>query len=156
MKNLRPAIAAVFMAAMMLAAALIKPFEGKSNVAYQDSVGIWTICRGHTLGVYEGMTATDAECDEFFQQDLTKAFNAVSRHVTVDLPAPRLAALASFEFNVGEENFARSSVVRKINAGDTVGGCNALLQWDHAGGRELAGLKRRREAERQLCLKGAV
>jgi GH24 family phage-related lysozyme (muramidase) len=37
---------------------LIDFAEGCPLTAYQDEAGVWTIGRGHTKGVYEGMTIT--------------------------------------------------------------------------------------------------
>jgi len=39
-----------------------------------------------------------------------------------------------------------------LNQGDNVGACNGLLAWRMAGGKEVAGLLRRREFERSICL----
>ncbi|WP_372708615.1 glycoside hydrolase family protein [Klebsiella pneumoniae] len=44
--------------------------------------------------------------------------------------------------------------MKRFNVGDHRGACNAMLMWDKAGGRKIAGLTRRREEERELCLKG--
>ena len=43
--------------------AFIGPWEGRRYTAYQDIVGVWTICEGHTKGVKAGDVATDAQCD---------------------------------------------------------------------------------------------
>jgi lysozyme len=45
-------------------------------------------------------------------------------------------------------------MARKANAGDMRGACDALLLWNRVGGREVAGLTKRRQRERELCLKG--
>jgi lysozyme len=69
-------------------------------------------------------------------------------------PDTRIAALTSFAYNVGIDNFRKSTLLRKLNAGDIVGACNELPRWNKAKGQVLPGLVKRREAERQLCLKG--
>ena len=48
--------------------------------------------------------------------------------------------------------FCNSSLLKKLNQGDHVGACNGLLAWRMAGGKEVAGLLRRREFERSICL----
>jgi lysozyme len=60
----------------------------------------------------------------------------------------------SFAYNVGGGNYCGSTLVRKLNAGDTAGACNELTRWTRAKGIVLPGLVKRREAERQLCLQG--
>ena len=62
-------------------------------------------------------------------------------------------AMLSFTYNVGGGALCKSSVARKINAGDLRGGCDALLLYNRANGVPLRGLTNRRVAERELCLK---
>jgi lysozyme len=71
------------------------------------------------------------------------------------LAQPTYDAIVSFTFNVGEGNLRRSTLLRKLNAGDIVGACNELPRWNKAGGRVLPGLVKRRAEERALCLEGA-
>ncbi|HDP4777317.1 lysozyme [Pseudomonas aeruginosa] len=137
--------------ALALAAALVTPFEGRSLVAYLDPVGIPTICEGITAGVRMGDMATPAECDALLKRELQRAVDAVDRQVLVPLPDTRRAALASFVYNVGEGQLARSTLLRKLNAGDVRGACAELSRWVYAGGKKLGGLVRRRAAERELC-----
>ncbi|CAM0557115.1 hypothetical protein EHLJMEHL_02203 [Vreelandella titanicae] len=144
-----PAIGA---AAIAIAAATVGFFEGKENQAYHDPVGVVTICYGHTATARIGQTHSDAECEALLKQDLGKAFEAVDRHISVELPPTREAALASFVYNVGEGAFARSTLLRRLNAGQVREACDELLRWVHAGGIRLQGLVNRRLAERELCL----
>lgn len=134
-----------------MAGALVTWFEGRSLVAYLDPVGIPTLCEGITRGVSLGDVATPAECDQLLEQELSIALAAVDRQVNVPLPETRRAALGSFVYNVGETQFARSTLLRKLNAGDALGACAELSRWVYAGGQRLAGLVKRRAAERELC-----
>jgi lysozyme len=138
--------------ALAMGAATVGYFEGKENSAYRDPVGVVTICYGHTETARIGQTHTDAECESLLRQDLGKAFAAVDRHVSVELPPTREAALASFAYNVGEGAFARSTLLRRLNAGRVREACDELLRWVYAGGRVLPGLVTRRQAEREMCL----
>ncbi|KAA0015513.1 lysozyme [Salinicola corii] len=122
--------------------------------SYQDAVGVWTICTGHTGDVTAGMTATPAQCEAFLKSDLGKALNAVDDQVEVEIPETTRAALGSFVFNVGGGAFARSTLLKKLNAGDIVGACNQLPRWVYADGKRLRGLVTRRAEERTLCLMG--
>jgi len=153
--SLRNRIAAgALSGAIGMAGALVVWFEGRSLVAYLDPVGIPTICEGVTQGVRLGDVATPAECDALLEKELTIALSAVERQVRVPLPDARRAALASFVYNVGEGQFSRSTLLRKLNAGDAAGACAELSRWVYAGGKQLAGLVKRRAAERELCEAG--
>ena len=75
------------------------------------------------------------------------------RRMRADLLAGH-PALVSFTYNIGGQAFCSSTLVRKLNAGDTVGACNELSRWTRAKGIELPGLVKRRAAERAMCLQG--
>lgn len=140
--------------AISIATAVVSFYEGYEPTAYRDPVGIPTICYGHTATVRMGQTLSQVECTALLQQDLGDAFAVVDRRAKVELPPPTRAALASFVYNVGAGNFARSTLLRKLNAGDLSGACHELSRWVYAGGRRLNGLVKRRATERELCLEG--
>lgn len=140
--------------ALSIATAVVSYYEGYEPTAYRDPVGIATICYGHTATARMGQTLSQSECTDLLQADLGTAFAAVDRRAQVDLPPPTRAALASFVYNVGEGAFARSTLLRKLNAGDLRGACHELSRWVYAGGRKLNGLVKRRATEREWCLKG--
>tara|TARA_R110002051_G_scaffold23587_1_gene59370 strand:- start:56 stop:541 length:486 start_codon:yes stop_codon:yes gene_type:complete len=140
--------------ALSIATAVVSYYEGYQPTAYRDPVGVPTICFGHTATARMGQTLSQERCTQLLQADLGHAFSAVDRRAQVDLPPPTRAALASFVYNVGEGTFARSTLLRKLNAGDLRGACHELSRWVYAGGRKLNGLVKRRATERELCLKG--
>lgn len=142
--------------ALSIATAVVSYYEGYEPTAYRDPVGIATICYGHTATARMGQTLSQAECTDLLQADLGTAFAAVDRRAQVKLPPPTRAALASFVYNIGEGNFARSTLLRKLNAGDLRGACHELSRWVYAGGRKLNGLVKRRATERELCLEGVA
>ncbi|MCF2502775.1 lysozyme [Dyadobacter sp. CY107] len=121
-------------------------------MAYVDPVGIPTICYDHTDSVKLGQTRSKAECDRLLNEELGEAIHAVDRLVKVPMPDTRRAALGSFVYNAGAGAFARSTMLKKLNAGDVMGGCKELLKWVYAGGKKLKGLERRRTAEAKLCM----
>lgn len=143
--------AASLAASLSLGAVLVSAFEGVKTKAYLDSVGIATICYGHTSTVRMGQTKTIEECDKLLKEDLLIAAGDVKRLVKVELPAERRAALISFVFNIGGEKFASSTVLKKLNSGDASGSCAELSRWVYAGGVKLEGLVSRRAVERELC-----
>ncbi len=62
------------------------------------------------------------------------------------------ASSADMSFNAGVGAFQRSSIRMKINRGDWEGAADALLLYCMGGGKILAGLKKRRDAEKALFL----
>lgn len=140
--------------ALGMSAAIVKPWEGKSNAAYVDATGTPTICYGYTSGVRLGDYRPDDDCEMLLAKELKIAFAAIDRHVKTQISVQEAAAYASLIYNIGQGNFARSTLLRKLNAGDRRGACNQLLLWVFSKGKKLRGLVRRREAERELCLSG--
>ncbi|MBF2003654.1 MAG: lysozyme [Synechococcales cyanobacterium C42_A2020_086] len=131
---------------------LLKSFEGLELRAYQDAVGVWTIGYGTTSGVRPGMVITEAQAEELLKRDLARFERAVSDLVEVPLTDDQFSALVSFAYNVGEGALASSTLLRLLNQRNYQGAADQLLRWDKAGGRPLAGLTRRRRAERALFL----
>lgn len=126
---------------------LIKHFEGLRLEAYKDPIGVWTIGYGHTATAQPGQQITEADAEALLRNDLAWAEDAVRRHVTVPLTQGQYDALVSFTYNLGESALAKSTLLRKLNAGDSTGAAAEFGRWVHADGRKLAGLVRRRAAE---------
>jgi lysozyme len=124
---------------------LIESFEGLRLNSYQDSVGVWTIGYGHTQGVKQGQTITQQQAQAFLQQDLGVAEAAVNR-LGLTLTDNQFAALVSFTFNLGAGN------LNKLMKNGLAAVPDRILLFDHAGGKALPGLTRRRTAERALYL----
>lgn len=138
---------------------LIKQWEGKELVAYKDPVGIWTIGYGHTDAaglpkVTPGLRITEAEADEILKRDLGQYEQAVAQAVKVALTDNQFAALVSFTYNLGPANFRKSTLLKKLNAGNYDAIPGELAKWNKAGGKVLKGLSNRRAAEAGLWAKG--
>lgn len=128
---------------------LTTQFEGCRLIAYQDSKGVWTIGYGHTLGVYAGMTCTQEQALAWLAQDMGWACAVVKRLVQVPLLQNEFDALVDFVFNAGSGNFAASTMLKLINQGNLGGAAGEFERWDEAGGAVIAGLLRRRLAEKK-------
>lgn len=131
---------------------LVKSFEGLRLNAYRDAVGIWTIGYGTTRGVRPGMRISEDEAENFLQQDLSRFEQAINDAVKVPVNDNQFSALACFTYNVGSGAFRSSTLLRMLNQSDIRGAADQFLRWNRAGGRVLAGLTRRRNAERSLFL----
>jgi len=131
---------------------LIKRFEGCRLTAYKCPAGIWTIGYGHTGNVQKGQKITQEEADRLLKADLIVHCNNVSRLVRVPLNQNQFDALVSFEYNVGYGNFAKSTLLKLINQKKYDEAAEQFKLWKYARGVVLAGLVRRRAAEKALFL----
>ena len=138
--------------AIAIATAAVAMFEGLVLTTYPDVGNVPTYCYGETRNAEWGRTYTKEQCDAQLSARL-REFNAgVNSCVTVELPDTRRAAFVSLAYNIGTGAFCKSTVVRKINAGDVQGSCDAILMWNKVKGVVWRGLTKRREQERELCL----
>ena len=149
-------------AALALASAIAIPAEGLRQWAYRDPPGIATICYGSTSGIKMGDYRTLDECKALLDKDMTHALNTVDRCVP-GLSPQVLAAFADAAYNLGPAiacDATKSTAARLLRAGDVQGACLQLPRWNRAkiAGAyvELPGLTKRRNAEKELCLKGAA
>ena len=133
---------------------LIKQFEGLQLKAYRDCVNVLTIGYGHTgPDVHEGLSITTQRAIDLLQQDLRSAGYDVQAHVTSVLTDNQYAALVSLVFNVGAGALIGTQLAHHLNAKEWQAAADGILKFDHAGGKQIAGLTRRRQAERALFLK---
>lgn len=131
---------------------LIEEFEGLRLKAYVDSVGVLTIGYGSTRNVKRGMVITRAEAEERLRDDLSVAEKGVETALTEDVTDNQFAACVSLAFNIGVSAFKKSSIVKFINSGDILLAADRFLLYNKGGGKVIAGLTRRRKAERALFL----
>lgn len=132
---------------------LIKASEGLELKAYKDSVGVVTIGYGHTgPDVFMGQVITAAQAEAILKADLMKFEKGIAELVKVPLNPNQHAALVSFSFNLGLGNLRSSTLLRKLNSMDYAGAASEFERWNRAGGKILAGLTKRRLAEKALFL----
>lgn len=144
---------------------LITEFEGFVGKWYPDPAHGWavpTCCYGHTDAAGDPKFAatkdkkfTVAEGREILAKDLEPVIRAVRSRVKVPLNDNQIGALVSFTFNLGSGNFAKSTLLKKVNAGDFAGAAKEFPRWNRAAGKVLKGLVRRRAAEQALFLSEA-
>lgn len=131
---------------------LIKQFEQCRLVGYLPTpADVPTIGWGHTgPEVIIGLRWTQEQADAQLSADLERFEKAVTACVKVPLTQQEFDACVSLAFNIGTGAFKNSTLARKLNAGDYDGAAAEFKRWNKQAGRELAGLTRRREAEREL------
>jgi len=101
--------------------------------------------------VTPGMAITQAQAEIMLGIDLQKYEQAVERCTPFPLSQTQFDALVSFTYNCGARNLQQ--LVKKRNALQVA---DAMLRYNKAGGKELAGLTRRRVEERALFMKGII
>ena len=133
---------------------IIKYCEGLRLTSYVCPAGKPTIGWGHTYGVKLGRTISEAEAEILLDHDYQQAEDDVLELVTVPLTDNQLGALTSFVFNLGQGNFSKSTLLRKINASDFAGAAAEFDKWVYATVNgvktKLSGLVVRRKLERSL------
>lgn len=130
---------------------LIKNFEGLRLYAYKpvSTEKYWTIGYGHYgEDVKEGQKITIEEAEELLRQDMTRFELYVNSYCDyLNLNQNQFDALVSFTYNCGYGNLQDLTRNKTLNKEAIA---NRLLLYTHAGGKELAGLVKRRKMEKEL------
>ncbi|MBR8151667.1 lysozyme [Burkholderia vietnamiensis] len=150
---------------------LIEDFESDRLVAYPDPAtggAPWTIGRGHTgPDVYKGLTITQAVSDMLFAQDIRTRGEDIINGLDLELTQNQFDALVSFVFNIGPgkpgvkdglvylRSGGPSTLLRLLRAKNFAGAADQFPLWNKGNGKPMAGLTRRRLAERALFVKAA-
>ena len=153
-------------------------FEGYRNKPYRCSAAIWTVGWGHAMYSdqlnlpnvrkegYTGLIRSEYQLKEgdarvWSKEELVNLFKMdidnFERGVLRLSPAlashqSKFDAVVSFAYNAGLGNYQRSTIRMKVNRGDWEGAAEAFMSWTKAGGKEVAGLVKRRVAEKKLFL----
>lgn len=134
---------------------MIKDFEKLRLKSYLCAGKVWTIGYGHTENVRRGMKISRYDAERLLQQDLVEFQRALKKHIRVPLTQNQYDALLSFIFNIGEEQFASSTLLKQLNSGQYDLAANELLRWKYSKKKVLAGLVKRRSQERELFLENS-
>ena len=144
---------------------LLAEWEGVELVVYKDSADLPTIGVGHLLTrdeltsgkiMIRGQTVryanglTKQQALDLLGQDLLRFEDAVNKGVRVDLGQNQFDAIVSFTFNVGDNAFKNSTLLKVLNQGRHNEVPNQLRRWVYAGNKKIQGLANRREKEIQL------
>ncbi|RPE72524.1 lysozyme [Tibeticola sediminis] len=146
--------------ASAIAVAMIAGFEGYSSHAYDDGVGVQTLGFGSTTHpdgrpVMPGDTVTPQRAVVMLANDADRIARDLARCIgDVPLAQNEWDAYVSWAYNVGQRAACASTLVKRLKQTppDYAGACRELLKWTKAGGRELPGLIKRRQAEYRLCM----
>ena len=138
---------------------LVKEHEGYHKrlndgtcTTYYCPAGVLTIGYGCTVGIKEGDIWTPQQAIDALKRELEKHEKAVNEFVKVDISQNAFDALVSFSYNCGSGALSKSSLLKKLNKGDTAGAAAEFHKWNKGGGKVLPGLVRRRAQEAELFL----
>lgn len=143
--------------------ALVKQWEGFRPNAYPDPGSRdgtpWTLGYGQTRiggrAVRKGDMITEAEAAAWLETELARVSGVVERLVKVPLTDNQHGALCSFTYNIGDDAFAGSTLLKKLNAGDYAAVPAQMARWNKNDGKVMEGLVNRRAAEAGLWARGA-
>lgn len=146
--------------------------KGDKHIVYDDKTGRpvdggaplphgATIGYGHLIKLGENFSGgiTERVATELLRADIAIAERAVQNNITVPLMQNQYDALVIFAYNIGANNFAKSTVVKYINNPNFHSSIYPNLEsawraWNKSGGRVMGGLSRRRNAELHLFVYG--
>lgn len=152
----RATITALTLAASTLVGLALKEgYTGGAVIPVPGDVptkGFGTTKHADGTPVRMGETTTPQRALVDLLRDADKFAQAVRRCAPVPMYQYEFNAYVSFTYNVGEGAFCKSTLARKLNAGDYAGACSELLKWDKVGGNTVRGLTLRRQAEYQECI----
>lgn len=146
--------------ASAIAVAIIAGFEGYSGRAYDDGVGVHTVGFGTTRHpdgqpVRPGDSVTPQRAVVMLARDADRIAQQLAACIgEVPLARHEWDAFVSWAYNVGSAAACNSTLVKRLRQTppDYAGACRELLRFTRAGGRELPGLVKRRQAEYRLCI----
>lgn len=128
---------------------LIKHFEGLRLKAYKDPIGIWTIGYGHIKLAKEGMVITEREANAMLEHEIEEYEGYINKR-NLCLNQNQFDALVSWVYNLGPANLVSSTLLKRLNSNDYWDVPKQIKRWNRGGGKVLAGLVRRRNAEALL------
>ncbi len=136
---------------------MICMFEGFSAKPYLCSAKVPTIGYGNCYYLNGKKVTlldkpiTELEAFEMFKAIADKFADKVSKLVTAPVDQNQFNALVSLCYNIGPANFAKSTLLKKVNFNHNDPSIRAeFLKWNKAGGQVLKGLTIRRTAEADL------
>lgn len=103
---------------------LLQQREGCELTAYRCQAGILTIGYGHTANVHEGDHITQEQAEQLLRSDVCQAENCLNRmklKYGIRFNIHEFDALVSFIFNIGVAAFEKSTMYKKLAAGEPKG-----------------------------------
>jgi lysozyme len=136
---------------IIIAAHMIKRWEGFSHTPYKCAAGVDTIGYGETDPNIVGLGyISEADASKLLIERLESIRYEINYHLEVPINKNKMAALISFQYNLGGSNC--KNISNRINQGKLDEAAEAIMLYDKCKGKPLKGLKRRRLEEHQLFI----
>lgn len=142
-------------AATLVGIALNEGYEPVAKPPVQGDVptmGFGTTRNADGSPVRDGQRTTPDRALVLLLKDASMFERAVKRCAPVPMHPYEFSAYVSLTYNIGEGAFCKSTLVKKLIAGDYEGACKEILKWDRFQGKPLLGLTKRREREYKECI----
>jgi lysozyme len=148
------------LAISLTALLMIANDEGYSSKPYRDINGVWTNGYGNaTIDPTKVVSQKEALSD--LKQNISANAMQMAECIKVPVTQNQYDAYINLSYNIGYNAFCKSTIVKKLNIGDDIGSCNAIMLYTFVGGKDCKiksnkcyGIVTRREYEKSLCLKG--
>lgn len=142
MKNPRAGLAGLALsAAALIGIALSEGYTDNAIIPTKGDVptlGFGTTTRPDGSPVRMGDKTNPVEALQRKQRDLVKFEGAVKRCVTTPLYQHEYDAYVDLAYNIGTAGFCGSTIVKRLNAQDYDGACDAVLQWKWVGKQDCS------------------
>lgn len=126
-------------------------WESVALEPYDDGAGYMTIGFGHRIKQGEPYgKITEEQARDLLMTDIEHVEIAVTDMVEREINQAQFDALASLAFNIGTHALGRSTLMAKLNGGKMRECGPQFDKWVFAGSKKMAGLVKRRAAERKL------
>lgn len=142
-------------AALLVALATHEGYTDKAIIPVAGdrlTVGFGSTFRDDGKPVQMGDTITPVKALQRSLAHLQKDEAGIKSCVTAPLYQSEYDAYLSLAYNIGVPAFCKSTLVKKLNAGDHAGACSEILKWDKFRGAPLRGLTIRRKKEYEQCV----
>lgn len=129
--------------------AKLKAYKAHPNEKYL-TIGI-----GHYgADVSSGMTITQEQAIELFKKDIAKREDKLNSFIKTPVTQNQFDALFIFMYNVGENAFQKSTLLRLVNAGKYTSASNEFEKWNKVSGVVVRGLTNRQRITRNVFVNG--
>jgi lysozyme len=131
-----------------------KRFEAFRATPYTDRGGALAIGYGHSNKagtdpkVISGMVISEEEATRILTEvDMPYFWGKIKDSIKVPLNPYQIGALILLSYNIGDNAFKKSSVLRRLNEGKYANAAAAFAMWNKSEGKVLDGLILRRATE---------
>lgn len=152
-----------FSAAALIGLAVSEGYTDRAIIPTKGDVptlGFGTTTRPDGSPVQMGDRTNPVEALQRKARDVQKFEGALKSCVQVPLHQAEYDVYVDHAYNIGTAAFCSSTIVRRLNAGDYAGACDAILMWRRVGGQDCSqpgnrvcwGLWERRLQAHEKCM----